>query len=66
VPAKRFVANTDVNELTTHRAALAMFFCQYNYCRKDRTLKGHTLAMAHGLTTEVWPVHKMLEAVLAA
>jgi len=36
-----------------HRAALAMFFGLYNYCRKHATLDGHTPAMAHGLTTDV-------------
>jgi IS1 family transposase len=49
-----------------HKAALAMFFCHYNYCRKHATLKGHTPAMAHGLTTEVWSVRKMLEIVTGA
>jgi IS1 family transposase len=48
-----------------HRAALAVFFCHYNYCRKHKTLKGHTPAMAHGLSTEVWSVRKMLETVCA-
>ncbi len=47
-----------------HRAALAMFFCHYNYCRKHQTLKGMTPAMAHGLTTDVWSVRKMLEVIL--
>jgi IS1 family transposase len=48
-----------------HRAALALFFCHYNYCRKHKTLKGLTPAMAHGLSAEVWTVRKMLETVLA-
>jgi IS1 family transposase len=48
-----------------HRAALAIFFCHYNFCRKHKSLKGHTPAMAHGLTTEVWSVQKMVETVLA-
>ena len=42
-----------------HRAALAMFFMHYNYCRKHSALKGHTPAMAHGLTTEVWSVRQI-------
>lgn len=46
-----------------HRAALALFFMHYNYCRKHATLKGLTPAMAHGLATEVWTVRKMLEMV---
>jgi IS1 family transposase len=48
-----------------HRAALAVFFCHYNYCRKHRSLKGHTPAMAHGLTTEVWTVRRLIETVMA-
>jgi len=32
---------------------------------KHATLNGHTPAMAHGLTTEVWSVRKMLEMVTA-
>jgi transposase InsO family protein len=47
------------------RATLAMFSCHYNYCRRHSTLNGHTPAMAHGLTTEVWSVRKMLEMVTA-
>lgn len=46
-----------------HRAALALFFCHYNYCRKHKTLKGHTPAMAHGLTDSVWSVKYMLAIV---
>jgi transposase-like protein/IS1 family transposase len=48
-----------------HRAALAVMFCHYNYCRKHKSLKGMTPAMAHGLSTEVWSVRKMLETVAA-
>jgi IS1 family transposase len=46
-----------------HRAALAIFFMHYNYCRKHSALKGHTPAMAHGLATERWSVRKMIESV---
>jgi transposase-like protein/IS1 family transposase len=45
-----------------HRAALAVLFCHYNYCRKHHSLK-MTPAMAHGLTTEVWSVREMIETV---
>ncbi len=48
-----------------HRAALGLFFAQYNYCRKHRTLKGQTPAMAHGLTTEVWTTRRLLTEVLS-
>jgi IS1 family transposase len=46
-----------------HRAALALLFCHYNFCRKHRSLKGLTPAMAHGLATEAWSVRKMIETV---
>ena len=35
----------------------------YNYCRKHRSLKGMTPAMAHGLTTEVWSVRELLQRI---
>lgn len=46
-----------------HRAALALFFAHYNFCRKHRSLRGQTPAMAHGLTTEVWSVRDLLQNV---
>ena len=46
-----------------HRAALALYFCHYNFCRKHRTLKGPTPAMAHGLTTNVWTVKELLTQI---
>jgi IS1 family transposase/transposase-like protein len=46
-----------------HRAALALYFCHYNFCRKHRTLKGQTPAMAHGLAAEVWTVRDMLQKI---
>ena len=46
-----------------HRAALALFFCHYNWCRKHNGLKGLTPAMAHGLTNRVWSVRELLEKV---
>jgi IS1 family transposase/transposase-like protein len=49
-----------------HRAALAVFFCHYNWCRKHRSLKGQTPAMAHGLATGVWSVRELLEKTLRA
>ncbi len=48
-----------------HRAALGLFFAQYNYCRKHRSLRGQTPAMAHGLTTEVWTIGKLIREVMA-
>ncbi|MAT72084.1 MAG: hypothetical protein CMJ58_21470 [Planctomycetaceae bacterium] len=46
-----------------HRAALALFFMHYNYCRKHRSLKKQTPAMAHWLADHVWTVREMIEAV---
>jgi IS1 family transposase len=47
-----------------HRAALALFFAHYNFCRKHSSLKGETPATAHGLTNHVWSVRELLESVL--
>jgi IS1 family transposase len=47
-----------------HRAALAVFFAHYNFCRKHRSLKGETPAMAHGITNHVWTVRELLENVV--
>ena len=49
-----------------HRAALGLFFAHYNYCRKHRSLKGQTPAMAHGLTTEAWSVRELLRRINGA
>jgi hypothetical protein len=43
--------------------ALALRFRHYDYCRRNRTLKGMTPATVHGLATEVWSIRKMLETV---
>lgn len=50
---------------TNHRAALGLFFCHYNYCRKHRSLKGMTPAMAHGLESEVWTMRDLLVNVVS-
>ncbi|MCE9545299.1 MAG: hypothetical protein K8T25_07255 [Planctomycetia bacterium] len=47
-----------------HRAALGLFFAHYNFCRRHRTLKGKTPAMATGLATKVWTMADLLEKVL--
>jgi IS1 family transposase/transposase-like protein len=47
-----------------HRAALAVLFCHYNWCRQHKTLKGHTPAMAHGFADHVWTVRELLEVAL--
>ncbi|MCO6044948.1 hypothetical protein NG895_13645 [Aeoliella sp. ICT_H6.2] len=50
---------------TNHKRALGLFFAHYNYCRKHRSLKGQTPAMAHGLTTGARSVRELLERVTA-
>jgi IS1 family transposase/transposase-like protein len=47
-----------------HRCALAIFFCHYNWCRKHRSLKTNTPAVAHGLADKTWTVKELLKAVL--
>jgi IS1 family transposase len=47
-----------------HRAALGLMFAHYNLCRKHRSLKGRTPAMAHGLVDHVWSVRELLENVM--
>ena len=49
-------------QIKYHRAALALTFFYYNFCRKHSTLKGKTPAMAAGITTTVWSVRDMLFA----
>jgi IS1 family transposase/transposase-like protein len=46
-----------------HRAAMALCFAHYNWCRSHRSLQGMSPAMAHGLTGHVWTVRELLEAV---
>ena len=45
-----------------HEAALALFFCYYNYARVHMTL-GMTPAQAASLTDHAWTVAEMLENV---
>jgi IS1 family transposase/transposase-like protein len=46
-----------------HEMALALYFAAYNFCKKHRSLKGKTPAMAAGLTDHVWTVRELLENV---
>ncbi len=49
-----------------HRAAPGLLFAHYNYCRRHRTLKGTTPAMAHGIENHRWTVRELLERVMGA
>jgi IS1 family transposase len=44
-----------------HQAAMALYFCHYNLCRKHKALHGLTPAMAHGVEDHVWTVRELLE-----
>jgi transposase-like protein/IS1 family transposase len=44
------------------KAAYALWFAFYNFCRKHITLGGKTPAMAAGIADHVWSVRELLEA----
>ena len=44
------------------RAALALFFAFYNFCRPHSSIKKQTPAMASGLTDHVWSIGELLAA----
>jgi transposase-like protein/IS1 family transposase len=47
-----------------HQAALGLMFAHYNFCKKHRSLKGRTPAMAQGLEDHVWTSRELIEAVV--
>jgi len=56
------LTNSYSKRIEYHRAALALTFFFYNFCRKHSTPKGKTPAMAGGIATTVWSVRDMLFA----
>jgi transposase-like protein/IS1 family transposase len=44
------------------KAALALFFAYYNFCRKHSSIEKKTPAMASGLTDHVWSIQELLIA----
>ncbi len=44
------------------KAALALFFAYYNFCRKHSSIDKQTPAMASGLTDHVWSITELLAA----
>jgi transposase InsO family protein len=44
------------------KAALALFFAHYNFCRKHSSIEKQTPAMASGLTDHVWSIQELLAA----
>jgi len=45
-----------------HKAALALYFAYYNFCRQHKTLKGSTPAMAAGIVKHLWSIEDLLKA----
>jgi len=43
------------------KAALALYFAFYNFCRPHKSLKGCTPAMAHGIEKTFWTVEDLLK-----
>lgn len=56
------LTNSYSKRLEYHRAALALTFFYYNFCRKHSSLKGKTPAMTAGIASAVWSVRDMLFA----
>jgi hypothetical protein len=43
------------------KAALALHFAWYNFCRKHITLRGRTPAMEAGITDKIWDFKDLLQ-----
>jgi hypothetical protein len=48
--------------LRNHKAAIALYFCWYNFCRWPRTLRT-TPAVAANLTDHIWTIRELVEAL---
>lgn len=69
-----WLTNAHSKKWDNHRAALALYFAYYNFCRVHTTLTDDTRAdggpkrkvtpaMASGLTDHVWGVAELLERI---
>ena len=56
------LTNAHSKSAVHHAAMVSMFVAFYNYCRKHKTLKGQTPAMASGLADRVWTLKELLAA----
>lgn len=54
------LTNAFSKKLENLKAAIALHFAYYNFCRPHRGLKGITPAMAAGLTDRIWDVEELL------
>jgi len=61
---RRFTRLTNAfsKKLDTLKAACALHFAYYNFCRVHQTLRV-TPAMEAGLTDHVWTIRELLEAL---
>jgi IS1 family transposase len=59
---RRFTRLTNAfsKKLRNLKAAVALHFCYYNFCRPHASLKGCTPAMQAGLTDHVWGLNELL------
>jgi hypothetical protein len=48
-------------KVENHRAAIALHFAWYNFCRKHQTIKT-TPAIAAGITDHVWSLEELLSS----
>jgi IS1 family transposase/transposase-like protein len=55
------LTNGHSKSLKHHVAMQAILFAWYNFCRKHLALKGHTPAMASGLSDHVWTIKTLVE-----
>ena len=56
------LTNAFSKKLDNHKAAIALWFCFYNWCQVHRTLRV-TPAMQAGLTDHVWTMQELVEAL---
>ena len=57
------LTNAHSKKLRNHKAAIALHFAHYNFCRIHTTLRA-TPAMAAGVTRTVWSMDDLLNAAL--
>ena len=62
---RRFTRLTNAfsKKLENHLHSLALYFVWYNFCRSHKTLKGHTPAMAAGLTEARYSLKWIVELI---
>src|SRR4029077_14127518 len=55
------LTNAFSKKLENHRAAVALYFAWYNFCRMHRTIRV-TPAMEAGITNHIWTIGELLGA----